>query len=445
MAEIVRRNSTFRITVSLGRDSSGKKKRVSTTFKPTRKTESAQWKEANEFAVIFEKQVRSGKAYDLNKATFQEFAQQWREEWAASHLTQSQVEQYQRTLERVIFPAIGSKQLSKVSALDCQAIINSAVKRGKAPKTVRRYVTAMNSVLRFAYKMNLIQENPVSRTELPKLQKDTGLHYFNVKQAKEFIAALDREFSFTREGHDCERKDRSIYHVESYTITHTVPLQLKAYFIIAIYSGFRRGEMIGLDWSAIDFKKKAITIRQAAANTESGEIIKGPKTESGYRSLILPEECFTVLKEWKQEQSAIKGELGSRWQGAADEEKQPVFIQENGRRMNLYTPGQAFDRILHFYNEDIQRQIEEVQNNRSLTSETRQQKIKALEEEKLPIIRLHDLRHTSATLLIASGMDIETICHRMGHSEPSITLNVYGHPMESQDDKASEILGNLLG
>ena len=127
--------------------------------------------------------------------------------------------------------------------------------------------------------------------------------------------------------------------------------------------------MIGLDWSAIDFEKKAITIRQAAANTESGEIIKGPKTESGYRSLILPEECFTVLKEWKQEQAAIKGELGSRWQGAADEEKQPVFIQENGRRMNLYTPGQAFDRILHFYNEDIQRQIEEVQNNMTVVSQ----------------------------------------------------------------------------
>ena len=232
MAEIIRRNNTFRITVSLGRDSSGKKKRVSTTFKPTRKSESAQWKEANEFAVIFEKQVRSGKAYDLNKATFQEFAQQWREEWAASHLTQSQVEQYQRTLERVIFPAIGSKQLSKVSALDCQAIINSAVKRGKAPKTVRRYVTAMNSVLRFAYKMNLIQENPVSRTELPKLQKDTDLHYFNVKQAKEFIAALDREFSFTREGHDCERKDGSIYHVGQWRQPKNSKLRL-APFIMA--------------------------------------------------------------------------------------------------------------------------------------------------------------------------------------------------------------------
>lgn len=449
MAEIKRYNGkrgiSFKITVSYGRDANGKKLRATTTFKPTKKTENAQLKEAQVFAVKFEESILAGKAYDFKKISFKDFVCKWHDEWAISHLTQSQVEQYQSALNRVIIPAIGNKQLSKITALDCQSIVNKLVKEGKAPKTVRRYVTAMNSVLRFAYKMNLIEENPVNRIELPKLKKDKALHYFNNEQAKIFLAALNKEYKFTYEAHDCKREDGSIYHVDGYTAIHRLPLQLKVYFTIALYSGFRRGEMIGLDWSAVNFENHTITVKQAVARTKEGEVIKSPKTESGYRTLALPSHCFDLLKNWKNEESVYKASLSRNWQSSQDIENCPVFIQKNGQRMSLYTPGQAFDRILQFHNSDINKQIEAIQANSTLSESAQSVKIKFLKSQKLPVIRLHDLRHTSATLLIASGVDIETVSHRLGHSEASITLDIYGHPMPSQDDKASSVLGNLLG
>ena len=66
------------------------------------------------------------------------------------------------------------------------------------------------------------------------------------------------------------------------------------------------------------------------------------------------------------------------------------------------------------------------------------------EEDKLPEIRLHDLRHTCATILIAEGVDIETISHRLGHSRASVTLDVYGHFMEHLDDTAADALAKIL-
>ena len=66
------------------------------------------------------------------------------------------------------------------------------------------------------------------------------------------------------------------------------------------------------------------------------------------------------------------------------------------------------------------------------------------EEDKLPLIRLHDLRHTSATILLSEGVDIETVSHRLGHKKCSVTLDVYGHWMEDNDRKASEKLEEVF-
>jgi integrase len=68
----------------------------------------------------------------------------------------------------------------------------------------------------------------------------------------------------------------------------------------------------------------------------------------------------------------------------------------------------------------------------------------AKEAEKLPSIRLHDLRHTAATLLLSEGVDIETVSHRLGHSKASITLDVYGHALETKDRAAADKLEELF-
>ena len=86
-----------------------------------------------------------------------------------------------------------------------------------------------------------------------------------------------------------------------------------------------------------------------------------------------------------------------------------------GSRMDIDTPSHKFKKAIEYYNSTCTN-----------------------EEDKLPLIHLHDLRHTSATLLLANHVDIETVSHRLGHSKPSITLDEYGHWMEETDRTASD-------
>ena len=93
---------------------------------------------------------------------------------------------------------------------------------------------------------------------------------------------------------------------------------------------------------------------------------------------------------------------------------------DSGKRMYIDSPTQKFKKILTAYNETVS------------------------EEDQLPLIRLHDLRHTNASHLVASGTDIETVARRLGHSKPSFTLDVYGHALEENDERASDLLDNIF-
>jgi len=130
--------------------------------------------------------------------------------------------------------------------------------------------------------------------------------------------------------------------------------------------------------------------------------------------------CFTILRKWHSEQRQIALASGEAWKGKTGKhfDDNYIFIQEDGQRMDVDTPSHKFQKLIKLYN---------------LTH-----------EDKLPRIRLHDLRHTSATLLLASGTDIETVSHRLGHSKASITLDVYGHALKSMDKTASDTLETMF-
>ena len=115
--------------------------------------------------------------------------------------------------------------------------------------------------------------------------------------------------------------------------------------------------------------------------------------------------------------------LGSKWEGLRgdDYDKNSVFITDTGSQMCVDTPSHKFKEILDMYNATVED-----------------------ESKKLPIIRLHDLRHTSATLLLSENCDIETVSHRLGHSKASVTLDIYGHALETKDRSASEKLTQLF-
>ena len=192
-----------------------------------------------------------------------------------------------------------------------------------------------------------------------------------------------------------------------------IPLQFKVLFHLAVFGGFRRGELIALTWDDIDFQNHTVTVCKASARTKGGIITKAPKTFSSNRTVTLPASTMGLIRRHKEEQQRYRLSLGTYWKGC-----NYLFTQDDGRQMDISTPNKVFKKVIRIYNET--------------------------HADKLPEITLHGLRHTSATLLIAQNVDIKTVSSRLGHSETSTTLDIYAHALKKQDGLAAESLGELF-
>ena len=438
MASIRKRKDSYQITVSLGRDTEGKQIIETTTYRPEATTPRAIEKEVDQFAKDFEKRVREGKYLDGEKVSFTSFVETWERDWAANHLTQKTLDEYKSALTRRAVPAFGHMKMAKIKAATIQKLIVEMNNEGKAPATVHRTVSAIRSVFRYAYRMEVIQSNPVDRCELPKMDADTDIHYWTLAQAQRFLAFLDEGYMTTHKAHTRTLdKTGAAYSVPEYTEHHNIPLQLRVFFTLAIYGGFRRGELLALTWEDVDFETNTISITKSVSKNSGGTTVKGPKTESAVRDIVLPSSCFTLLKQWKTEEQSLSMRLGSKWAGMRGRnfDCNRIFIQDDGTPMGTDTPYQRFKSLIETYN----RQTEATA--KKLTTEAAR---KAKEAEKLPSIRLHDLRHTSATLLISENVNIATVSKRLGHSKVSTTVDIYTHALAEKDRAASDKLEELF-
>ena len=429
---------SFRITVSLGRDPSGKQILKKTTYTPQSKAPTKIEKEVKAFAADFEQKAKNGDLVSGDKVTVSEFVKIWEKNWLPAK-TPSVRENYMDILRLHFLPVIGHMKITAVRATHIDGIIQTAKDAGKAPSTIRDRFTVINSVFKYAYKKKYINENPCQRCdERPQVKMKTGkdLRYFDEDQARRFLRdalTMEYDIKFGKRGRK-SKKTGEEYEVKEYTVKRAIPLQWRLFFTMAIYGSFRRGEMVALTWNDVDEEKHIISIDKAAAMTKKEKYIKDPKTEAGIRELVMPDEVFALLREWKKEQFALCVKLGTAWKGHRNGKKEDgktpdtfeennIFIQiDNGLQMHLSSPNHKFHEICDMYNA------------------TRKK-----EEDKLPRIRLHDLRHTGATLLLGNNTDIETVSHRLGHSKASVTLDIYGHALPENDRKASDKLGEIFG
>jgi len=178
--------------------------------------------------------------------------------------------------------------------------------------------------------------------------------------------------------------------------------------MLVIYTGMRRGELCGLNWSDIDFERNLVHITKAILYTpEQGIFEDTPKSRQSSRAINIPQEMITLLKQWKIEQCKQKLLLGDQWKNA-----DKVFTSSNGDVMRP-------DSLTSWFQRFIKR------NN-------------------LPNAHLHTLRHVSATLLIAGGVDVATVSSRLGHANKSTTLNIYTHAIKSADAAAANLLQDML-
>jgi integrase len=177
---------------------------------------------------------------------------------------------------------------------------------------------------------------------------------------------------------------------------------------IAIACGLRRGEILGLRWNDIDFNNGTITINQNLVRAGLELVFKEPKTEKSKRTIPAPTQLMLLLREHKKKQI----ELQLRSYGEWNNERNLVCINSNGEPINPATFSHAFGDFLK-------------RNN-------------------LPSIRLHDLRHTYATLMLLAKTETKIVSELLGHSTIGITADLYTHVLKDMKQEAAEKLSNEL-
>ena len=384
MATTTKRGESYRIRASCGYDAKGKQVTRSMTWKPELGMTAKQIeKELKRQAVLFEEKC-SGEGWGGN-VKFEAFAKQWLEEYAEKQLRIRTVAIY-RQFETRTYAAIGHIRLDKLTIRHVQSFINNLGEDGinkntggkLSPKTVKNYLSFVSSVCSYAVRMGMIKSNPCERVRLPSMAKKEKECY-TVEEAQRFLESLQ-----------------------------DVPEKYHAFFVLAIYGGFRKGELLGLEWSDLDFDNCIVTISRTSLYTkEKGVFTDTTKTQSSRRVLKLPEAVFSVLRAFRRAQSIERLRLGDQWK-----DSNRLFVDALGAPMGNGTPYHWLERHC--------------------------------EATGQRFLGVHMFRHLNASLLINSGIDARTIASSLGHSQVSTTLNIYAHTFAEAQARAGEAVADAL-
>lgn len=310
MASIRKKNNSYEIRVSCGYDVNGKQRFQQMTWKPLEgMTEKQIEKEVNRQAVLFEEACKKGQI--TANVKFETFAEQWFEEYAKLNLRSTSYERMKQLTQRV-YPAIGHMRLDKITGRHIQQLINDMLLNGKSKrtgkplsrKTAVHHLSFISDVFTYAVKMDMLSENPCRKVTIPK----------------------------------GEAKEKDIYSLEELEqlleLLETAPLKYKLFFTMILYTGFRRSEMLGLEWKDIDWDNRIISVRRTSNYTaERGIYTDTTKTKKSQRSRRYPQLIFDLLKAYKEEQDEERLKLGSKW---FDYDR--IFVKFDGRPMNNGTP-----------------------------------------------------------------------------------------------------------
>ncbi len=384
MASITKRGNSYLIRVSCGYDVNGKHMVQSMTWKPDEGMSKKQIeKEVSRQATMFEEACNHG--FKTTAMKFQELAEEWFHEYAKPNLKSTTYERMLQLTGRV-YPAIGHLRMDKINARQLQSFINSLGREGAnekngkplARKTIVNYLSFISDVFSYAVLMVLVSDNPCSKVTVPR----------------------------------GEAKEKPIYSQEEIasllTAINSEDTKYRAFFFLIAYSGFRRSEMLGLEWKDVDFENEIISINRTSNYTaKRGIYTDTTKTKRSRRVLKISSYIMNILRELKNEQAEEALRLGDKWV-----ETDRLFVKWNGEPMNNQTP---YGWLKDF-----------------------------CKKNEMPFYGIHSFRHFAASAMISSGLDVVTVSGALGHCNSGTTLNIYSHMFQTSQAKVAQAMDNAF-
>lgn len=327
-------------------------------------------KEARKALIEFLYQQQNEEYVEPSKMSYKDYIHTVWLETKQHELSEQTIQVYRDYLKARILPEIGTIRLSKLTIHHIQQFINYLNKDGLKPKTVKKIHEIIRSSLQFAVKHEYITKNVATKVTLPIMRKPTILVWGD-KAIKTFLNVAK---------HD----------------------PLSVVFQLAIFSGMRQGEILGLQWKYVNFDEGTVEVCQTLSQ-RGGHLIKSVKTDTSRRTIALPQHTMQLLKKNKHKQRLNKLYYGKMYQ-----ENDLVCCTKHGTPLNPSNVRRTLKRLI--------------------------------KESGVPEITFHALRHTHATWLLHQGVNIKVIQERLGHSNVKITLDIYTHVQKSMQQEAVDKL-----
>ncbi len=293
-----------------------------------------------------------------------------------SSLKERTWDRYEQYVRLHIVPTLGKTSLDKLSPQQLQRLYAERLENGSSAATVHHLHATIHKALKQAVRWNLVARNVAELVDPPRITPHEMMT-LSPDQARALLAAAEGD-------------------------------RLEALYVLAVTTGMRQGELLGLRWRDVDLEVGSVQIRGSMQATKSGLKIAETKTAGSRRQVLLSTQPKDALRRHRRRQNEERLRVGEAW-----EDTDLVFANQVGKPIpagNLTT--RSFQPLL--------------------------------KKAGLPRIRFHDLRHTSATLLLGEGIHPKIVSEMLGHSKISTTLDLYSHVTPTMQQQAADAFDAIL-
>ncbi|MFW3504820.1 tyrosine-type recombinase/integrase [Aerococcus viridans] len=315
------------------------------------------------------------------RMTFEALYQEWLLIYEKD-VEQSTLVKTKQVFRTHILPRFANYYIDKIQVSQVQAAVHEW---REILQEYRKVFNKFNRVLKYAYKLKYIKENPCDFVILPrkpliKHEKET-LDFYTKQQLQTFMTCLS---SMNTRKWD-------------------------AFFRILAFTGLRRGEALALTWDDIDTKQGLLTVNKAVKRGENGQYVGSTKNESSVRTITIDDNTIKILKAWKAEQAKTLISFGFN----AIQPHQYIFSKwKDNTPLNTMAPRNALVKICKRFD--------------------------------LPMINIHGFRSSHCTLLLEAGVPIKDVMERLGHSDVQTTLSFYSYVTKDSRDKSAQMFAKYV-
>jgi integrase len=318
-----------------------------------------------------------GITFDAGKLTLGEYLTRWLEDSVRGNVRHRTLDNYRMHVRCHIIPALGRIKLKVLSSAHVQALYRAKLDTGLASSTVRYTHAVLHRALKQAVRWGLVPRNVCEAVDLPKLER-AEVNALSPTQVRDLLSAA--------------RGDR-----------------LEALYVLAVHTGLRIGELLGLRWADVDLEAGKLRVaRQLQRVRGGGGLAFSPTKNSSRRTIKLTGTAVEALRRHRARQAEEKFAIGSLYSN-----QDLIFASTIG------TPLEASNIM-----------------NRSFKP--------LLKRAGLTEIRFHDLRHTAATLLLSRGVHPKLVQELLGHATITQTMDTYSHVLPGMGDQTANAMESAL-